>query len=312
MRFLAKAFAIALCLAAPAVGQDLSLPQGAELGFEFNRNPGVYDLPTGGFDRDQGIVPVRRIEGAVQLQSWRIEARGLTPFQLLSPLRDQLVSAGYRVTLDCIAQACGGFDFRFNTTVLPAPEMFVDLTDFHFLSAENEDGDAVSILTSRDGETGYVQIVRAGRTGTTQTSAPAVQSAQTTSRAPVGTGTFTEALEDMGFVVLSDLIFETGSSELGAGRIPSLDEIAGYLQANPTRQVLFVGHTDSVGSLAGNQRLSRRRAEAAMRYLIDWHGLPKAQLGADGVGFLSPVASNLTTEGRDANRRVEAILTSTE
>ena len=46
--------------------------------------------------------------------------------------------------------------------------------------------------------------------------------------------------------------------------------------------------------------------------LVDRYGVDPAQVAADGVGFLSPIASNQTEEGREANRRVEVVLTTTE
>lgn len=48
------------------------------------------------------------------------------------PLRDQLIEAGYDVVLDCDQNTCGGFDFRFGTEVLPAPDMYVNIRAFRF------------------------------------------------------------------------------------------------------------------------------------------------------------------------------------
>jgi OOP family OmpA-OmpF porin len=88
--------------------------------------------------------------------------------------------------------------------------------------------------------------------------------------------------------------------------------LAAYLIANPARQVVLVGHTDAVGSLESNITLSKRRAASVEARLEDEYGVPSAQLSADGVGFLSPLVSNLTEDGRNRNRRVEAVLISTE
>ena len=54
--------------------------------------------------------------------------------------------------------------------------------------------------------------------------------------------------------------------------------------------------------------LSRQRAEAAERYLVQRHGIDPSRLSAEGAGYLAPVASNLTAEGREQNRRVEVVL----
>lgn len=304
-RSLAK-LGLLMVWAAPAFAQDLSLPLGAELTREVVQKQGAYPLPVGPWEEETGIE-TQRIEGSVQAQSWRIDAAGLTPLQLMMPLREQLRDASFDIALDCIAADCGGFDFRFQTFVLPAPDMFVDLTDFHFLSATGPAGQAVSILTSKDKNAGFVQIIRAGETGgIVQATAPPLRPAGT---AAVG---IAAQLESQGRAVLGDLEFQTGSASLGDGEVASLEALADYLEDNPSRRILFVGHTDAVGSLEGNQALSRQRAEAAVTYLSTRRTIPASQIGADGVGYLAPIASNLTAEGRETNRRVEAILISTQ
>ncbi len=75
---------------------------------------------------------------------------------------------------------------------------------------------------------------------------------------------------------------------------------------------MLVGHTDAEGALEGNISLSKKRAAAVKARLIDVFGVPEAQIDAQGVGYLVPVASNLTDDGRMMNRRVEAILNSIE
>lgn len=289
-----------------AGAQDLPLPGGAELAFRNVQDPGVYALPTGPW-RPEGL-PVERVEGRIAVEAWHLPDAAQTPFELVRPLRDALAAAGYEIVLDCAARACGGFDFRFATLVLPAPEMFVTLTDYHAVAALSAQG-GVSVLASRDGAKGYVQIIRATR-GPAGATVPDVPSASPASpRDGSGIGT---VLEERGHVALDDLVFSPGSTELGEGPIASLDAIAAYLEAHPSRQVLFVGHTDATGSLDTNRAVSLRRARAALTYLRDRHGTPAGQISAEGAGYLSPVASNLTLEGREANRRVEAVLISTE
>ena len=70
---------------------------------------------------------------------------------------------------------------------------------------------------------------------------------------------------------------------------------------------MIVGHTDNQGTLDYNIDLSTRRAEAVRDHLVDTHGIAASSLRAAGVGFLAPVASNQTAEGRGQNRRVEIV-----
>ncbi|MEM9637507.1 MAG: OmpA family protein, partial [Pseudomonadota bacterium] len=115
-----------------------------------------------------------------------------------------------------------------------------------------------------------------------------------------------------GFVVLRDLDFDTGTTALGPGPFTSLDRLAELLQARPELRIALVGHTDTVGGLAPNVTLSRERAQAVRTRLIDQYRIDPDRLEAEGMGYLAPVASNQTPEGRDQNRRVEAILLNTE
>lgn len=293
---------------AAAQGLELRLPENAALMREVVTEVGHLDLPTG--PTIEGWLPAEPREGHVTEQAWRIEAAQLTTLQILAPLRAQLVADGWEVLLDCATEACGGFDFRRAVAVLPPPEMFVNLGDFRWLSAVKGE-EAVGLMVSRSDAAGFVQVSRVGPAQAGGTvGAPAAPSLQGT--VPVAQGEFGARLEAEGRVVLTDLAFETGSAQLAAGRFASLEALAAYLAANPGRRVALVGHTDSVGSLEANIALSKRRAGSVLERLVADHGAQRGQLAAEGMGYLAPLATNLTPEGREANRRVEVILLSTE
>ena len=79
-------------------------------------------------------------------------------------------------------------------------------------------------------------------------------------------------------------------------------------QWNPcSRWLLFLGHTDNVGDLALNMKLSQARAAAVVAALTGKHGVAAARLSAFGAGPYLPVASNKTDEGKARNRRVELV-----
>ncbi|MWD27869.1 OmpA family protein [Aquicoccus sp. SCR17] len=289
----------------------LDLPLGARLTMERQSESDSYPLPTAPWDG--GTVPALQAEGAVTRQAWRIPTPGLTTLQIMAPLRAQLRELGYEIVFECNAETCGGFDFRFGTEVLPAPEMHVDLTRFRFLSATRagEDGspaDYVSLLVSRNIGASFLQVVHVAAA-----TAPGLEMRPSSQPdAPVTAGPLAQELEARGHVILGDLTFQTGSSSLGEGDFASLRALAEYLAAHPDRQVALVGHTDSVGGLEPNIALSRRRAASVADRLVAEYGAARAQISAEGMGYLAPVASNLTQEGREANRRVEAVLVSSE
>jgi OOP family OmpA-OmpF porin len=83
-----------------------------------------------------------------------------------------------------------------------------------------------------------------------------------------------------------------------------LNSITTVLAANPNLKLEIGGHTDSTGSAAFNEKLSQRRAQAVMDYLVK-HGIDASRLSAHGYGSSMPAASNSTAAGRAKNRRVE-------
>jgi OOP family OmpA-OmpF porin len=76
------------------------------------------------------------------------------------------------------------------------------------------------------------------------------------------------------------------------------------MQANPSLRLEVQGHTDNKGSAAYNKKLSQKRADSVMDYIVK-KGIGKERLSAMGYGLEKPAASNDTETGRAENRRVE-------
>ncbi len=83
-----------------------------------------------------------------------------------------------------------------------------------------------------------------------------------------------------------------------------LDELTGKLKDITLEVIIAVGHTDSVGSDAYNQRLSVKRSEAVKAYLVS-KGIEANRVYTEGKGEKQPAADNKTAAGRAKNRRVE-------
>lgn len=83
-----------------------------------------------------------------------------------------------------------------------------------------------------------------------------------------------------------------------------LDDLVSKISGVNLEVIIAVGHTDSVGSDAYNQKLSVRRSEAVREYLLS-KGIEKNRVYTEGKGEKQPVADNRTKEGRQQNRRVE-------
>jgi outer membrane protein OmpA-like peptidoglycan-associated protein len=105
-------------------------------------------------------------------------------------------------------------------------------------------------------------------------------------------------------VILRGVTFATGRATLTPQGREILRDVASQLVENPQYRVQVSGHTDNVGSRAGNLRLSLARARTVETFLVA-NGVPHAQVTAKGFGPDVPITSNKTAAGRAKNRRVE-------
>ena len=102
----------------------------------------------------------------------------------------------------------------------------------------------------------------------------------------------------------ADAFFDFDKSVLKPAGKAKLDDLVGKVKGINLEVIIAVGHTDSIGTDAYNQKLSVRRAESVKAYLIS-KGIEKNRIYTEGKGEKQPVADNKTKEGRAKNRRVE-------
>ena len=105
-------------------------------------------------------------------------------------------------------------------------------------------------------------------------------------------------------IVVKNIHFETGKAYLRKESLNVLDGIVEQLNKNKSIKLEVRGHTDSRGSDEYNKKLSERRADAVVEYMIK-RGISPERLTAVGMGEEKPVADNSTPEGRSKNRRTE-------
>lgn len=87
-----------------------------------------------------------------------------------------------------------------------------------------------------------------------------------------------------------------------------IKKVADFMKTYPQTVAVIEGHTDNVASAGYNQRLSDARAKSVKEYLIKNFGIESSRLTSVGYGLTKPVASNDTEEGRQKNRRVQAVI----
>lgn len=289
-----------------AQAQELSWPIGAERILQDQSTVSGFAIATGPHDGQS--VPATNASGSLLSEIWTLPRAAADPAELAERISAQLSAQGYDILYACADIQCGGFDFRFALPIAQGPEMHVDLGRFQYLSAMRQDPDSgtvhLALTLSQGGQLGYAHLARV---------LEGVAPVETTldsgvvSPGPSGGG-IVATLRAQGAVALEDVSFPTGAAALSDGTYDSLAELADFLNADRTRRVVLVGHTDAEGSLEGNMALSRDRAGAVRSHLIDRLGVDPAQVEAEGIGYLSPRADNATTAGREANRRVEAVL----
>ncbi len=290
-----------LLICSPALAElALPLPNGAN---ETGRSleVGRYKLPTGTFNADAS--PSMALQGEILTRAWRLPAGQTGTDIVAQSLREALIKLGFEPLFECNSAACGGFDFRFALSVLPPPQMEVDLNDFRFISAvsKTDANHHLTLLISRSDRGGHVQL--------TEVSPPTSEiiPLQLPEKATPSNSSLADQFKETGRAVLVDVAFGSGSTEMIAGSLDSLADVVEMMEDTPDLVVLIVGHSDNDGGLEANIELSRSRAQTVRNALISEYGIAPERLEAAGAAFLAPRALNDTEEGRALNRRVEIV-----
>jgi len=102
-------------------------------------------------------------------------------------------------------------------------------------------------------------------------------------------------------------VFESGSAKLNQKYFSIIKQLGQVIEGFPTLRVRVESHSDSIGDAVENQKLTVRRVNAFMKYLLKNSNLPKDHLTAVGLGERKPIANNMNKVGRDRNRRVDVL-----
>ncbi len=105
-----------------------------------------------------------------------------------------------------------------------------------------------------------------------------------------------------------DIKFDTDKADIKPEYNDEIKKVGDMMNKYPEIKMLIEGHTDNVGPVEYNKDLSLRRADAVKRYLVEKFGIAPERLTAKGFGPTNPIADNSTPEGRQKNRRIEAVI----
>lgn len=114
-------------------------------------------------------------------------------------------------------------------------------------------------------------------------------------------------IRSTGHVAVYGINFDTAKSTIKPESAQAIAEIGKLLIADPGLKIFVVGHTDNVGGIDSNMKLSQDRAEAVLQSLVKDHGIAADRLKSAGCGPFAPVAPNDAEDGRAKNRRVELV-----
>ena len=230
-----------------------------------------------------------------------------TTLEVYRNYQTALLDAGFEILFECKTEACGARKF---THAAVSKQNYMDLGesygDFRYLAAKRArpgEGDAYIGL--------FVAMAAVG--GGANYERVLIQldvvelAAMETRMVTVDASEMATQISASGRVAIYGIYFDFDKADLKPESKPTLDEIAKLLDGQPDLDLVVVGHTDNVGSLDHNMSLSKQRAAAVERALVRDYGVEAARLTSWGIGYLSPVASNQSEDGRVLNRRVELV-----
>jgi OOP family OmpA-OmpF porin len=274
-----------------------------------------YTLPVGPAVKNSDSQPVPSEKLSLEGKVTRTLYRGPKERSTVEIQRNYLSaleSAGFEILYTCGGKDCGKlFHWVFYhdmgqriSSTATAKSAFDIPQDLRYVAAKGRVGDRtvhVSVLTAFDA--GFSKLSKQPVTLLEVIESEAMDTGMVT----IDAEAMAKGIDATGHIAIYGVYFDTNSAEIKTESSPTLSEIAKLLSDRPSLKLLVVGHTDNGGDYDYNMGLSGRRAEAVARALISQPGIDGSRLRSAGVGYLAPVASNDTADGRKKNRRVELV-----
>lgn len=262
-----------------------------------------YTLLTGPVTRENDIGDAEYLEGRITEIVYEIGPERST-LEVMRNYDNAFKSLGFDILFACSNEVCGGRGF--NLTVVPYIARFGGNHGDQRYRAAKLDGPSgatyVALYVVKNlSEGGAHHAWNYARLVVIETEE--MQTALVT----VAADEMRSAIAETGAVALYGIQFDFDSAKILSASRPALNEVGKLLLDNGSLGLYVVGHTDNAGSLDYNLDLSRQRAEAVVRDLVEQYGIDPGRLDPRGVGYLAPLASNADEAGRTLNRRVELV-----
>ena len=227
--------------------------------------------------------------------------QGLSQFQIYQNYLVGLTNESSRILFSCLREECKSSLPYFSGigTVVPALN-----------KGDNCNGN-LGVITAKtqieSKQNAYIYICVSDNSTPTITQIIIEEKELTANLISLSVDEIATEISDKGKVAIYGIHFESDSDQLMKTSAPTLKKLADLLNQQPTLNLYVVGHTDSQGDEAYNQILSKKRADAVIKELVQSYGIAHTRLQARGVGELVPVSTNRASEGRQLNRRVELV-----
>lgn len=273
-----------------------------------------FILPLGPAARDEDGEKIPKESKILEGKITRILYRGpeeRSSLEILRNYQSALEAAGFEILFTC-GDDCGN---HFSVFLYGPMEMRIRKTptsggafdmpqDVRYLAARLVD----------DKRTVHIALLTAFDNGFGDLSKQPVTLLQIIESKTMDTGMVTvdaeaigKGIDTTGHMAIYGVLFDTNSANIQSESAPVLGEIAKLLRGRPSLNILVVGHTDNQGEFDYNMNLSSQRANSVTRYLVEELGIEGNRMRSAGVGYLSPVATNDSPDGRARNRRVELV-----
>lgn len=225
---------------------------------------------------------------------------GRSTLEVFRNYQNELKKGGFNILFRCSDDDCGGR--AMNNSQVPK-------SAYIYMGENYEDQRYLAAELKRDKGNIYTAIyVNSGPGKKVYTQVDIIEVA------PMEEGMVTidaDAMEkeivSKGSVSIYGIHFAFDSAKIDPGSEPVIEQIAKLLKNNTGLELFVVGHTDNKGSLEYNTNLSEQRAREVVNELVNKYGISSSRLTPKGLGYLAPVATNRTEEGRAKNRRVELV-----